>query len=123
MEEDEIALDKAIESGDTDLVQFVLMHLKKKLPLAQYLRVVNQRPVAYALIESEARMADRELLKDLYYQDDRRADGAYVILEEALKQDVGLRNSSLLYLFLFSSPLAPHFTNIASRNLRSNSRN
>src|SRR5690606_34628056 len=36
MEEDEIALDKAIESGDTDLVQFVLMHLKKKLPLAQF---------------------------------------------------------------------------------------
>ncbi|RPA85838.1 vacuolar protein sorting 16 [Ascobolus immersus RN42] len=87
MEEDDIALDKAIESGDTDLIQFVLMHLKKKLPLAQFFRVVNPRPVAYSLIESEARQDDRELLKDLYYQDDRRADGAYVVLEEALMAD------------------------------------
>ena len=87
MEEDEIALDKAIESGDTDLVIFVLLHLKKKLPLASFFRVLNNRPVATALVESSARSQDRELLKDLYYQDDRRLDGANLLFSEALAQN------------------------------------
>ncbi len=86
MEEDEIALDKAIESGDSDLVFFVLLHLKKKLPLASFFRVINTRPVATSLIESSAQSEDIELLKDLYYQDDRRTDGANVFVREALKQ-------------------------------------
>jgi hypothetical protein len=86
MEEDEIALDKAIESGDVDLVFFVLLQLKKKLPLASFLRVLNNRPVATAIVESSARSQDKELLKDLYYQDDRRLDGANVLFADALAQ-------------------------------------
>jgi vacuolar protein sorting-associated protein 16 len=86
MEEDEIALDKAIKSGDSDLILFVLLQLKKKLPLASFFRVINTRPAATALIESSAQSDDGELLKDLYYQDDRRVDGANVFVREALKQ-------------------------------------
>ncbi|KAI9787079.1 MAG: hypothetical protein M1835_002860 [Candelina submexicana] len=86
MEEDEIALDKAIESGDTDLVFFVLLHLKRKLPVASFFRVINNRPVATALVESSAREQDHELLKDLYYQDDRRLDGSNLLLYESLRQ-------------------------------------
>jgi len=86
MEEDEIALDKAIESGDSDLIIFVLLHLKKKLPLASFFRVINTRPVATSLIESSAQADDSELLKDLYYQEDRRVDGANVFVRESLKQ-------------------------------------
>ncbi|KAG9237716.1 vacuolar protein-like protein sorting vps16 [Amylocarpus encephaloides] len=86
MEEDEIALDKAIESLDSDLIFYVLLHLKKKLPLASFFRVINTRPVATSLIESSAQADDSELLKDLYYQDDRRLDGANVFVREALEQ-------------------------------------
>lgn len=86
MEEDEIALDKALESGDTDLVFFVLLHLKKKLPLATFFRTINSRPTATALIEASAHGEDAELLKDLYYQDDRRLDGSLVFVREALTQ-------------------------------------
>lgn len=87
MEEDEIALDKAIESGDSDLIFFVLLQLKKKLPLASFFRVISARPAATALFEaSAAREGDAPLLKDLYYQDDRRADGAAVFVREALGQ-------------------------------------
>lgn len=86
MEEDEIALDKAIESGDSDLIYYVLQHLKKKLPLASFFRVISNRPAATALVESSAQPDDVELLKDLYYQDDRRIDGAGVFIQEALKQ-------------------------------------
>jgi hypothetical protein len=86
MKEDNIALDKAIESGDTDLVYHVLLHLRKKLPLASFFRVINSRPVATALVESSAWDQDRDLLKDLFYQDDRRLDGSNLLLVEALSQ-------------------------------------
>ncbi len=88
MEEDEIALDKSLESGDTDLVFFVLLQLKKKLPLASFFRLLTNRPVATALVESSAKDQDQELLKDLYYQDDRRLDGANLLFSEALNQTV-----------------------------------
>lgn len=92
MEEDELALDKAIESGDTDLVYYVLHQLRRKLPLATFFRVISSRPTATALVEASARDSDGEghedtaLLKDLYYQDDRRLDGSAVFIREALKQ-------------------------------------
>jgi vacuolar protein sorting-associated protein 16 len=84
MKEDTIALDKAIESGDTDLVFYVLLHLKKKLPLASFFRIINSRPVATALVETSALDRDTELLKDLFYQDDRRLDGSNLLISEAL---------------------------------------
>ncbi|KAK3113378.1 Vacuolar protein sorting-associated protein 16 [Teratosphaeriaceae sp. CCFEE 6253] len=82
--EESLALDKAIESGDTDLVFHVLLNLKKKIPLSSFFRTINSRPVATAIVESSAIDQDRELLKDLYYQDDRRIDGANLLLSEAL---------------------------------------
>ncbi|KAL8873659.1 MAG: hypothetical protein Q9174_000913 [Haloplaca sp. 1 TL-2023] len=86
MEEPEIALDKALESGDTDLVFFVLLQLKKKLPLASFFRLLSNRPVATAIVEASAQGQDQDLLKDLYYQDDRRLDGANLLFSEALNQ-------------------------------------
>ncbi|EKG16533.1 Vps16 [Macrophomina phaseolina MS6] len=96
MKEDTIALDKAIESGDTDLVFHVLLHLKKQLTLASFFRTVTSRPVATALVESSALEQDRELLKDLYYQDDRRLDGSNLLIAEALDQpSISLRVDKL----------------------------
>lgn len=87
MEEDELALDKAIESGDTDLMLSVLLQLKKKLPLAAFFRVINARPTATAMVEAAAVLeGDNTLLKDMYYQDDRRVDGANVFIRESLHQ-------------------------------------
>ncbi|KAK4992296.1 Vacuolar protein sorting-associated protein 16 [Elasticomyces elasticus] len=94
--EESLALDKAIESGDTDLVFYVLLHLKKKLTLANFFRTINTRSMATALVEASAAYGDRELLKDLYYQDDRRLDGSNLLLTEALKQsDSQHRNDKL----------------------------
>ncbi|KAF2666531.1 vacuolar protein sorting-associated protein 16 [Microthyrium microscopicum] len=84
MKEDIIALDKAIQSGDTDLVLFVLSSLKKKLPLASFFRILNSRPLATALVESNAWKQEQSLLKDMFYQDDRRLDSANLLLSEAL---------------------------------------
>ncbi|KAK7206509.1 Vps16, N-terminal region-domain-containing protein [Myxozyma melibiosi] len=87
MEEDEIALVKAVESGDPDLIYYVLLHLKGKYSLAQFFRLVNDKPVASAVVEQLARDDGPELLKDFYYQDDRRADSALVIYRESLLLD------------------------------------
>ena len=86
MEEDGLALDKAIESGDTDLIFFVLLQLKSKLPLASFFRMLSTRPVASALVESSAASNDEALLKDLYYQDDRPLDSSNLIFQSALDQ-------------------------------------
>lgn len=87
MKNDELALDKAVESGDSDLIIFVLLQLKAKLPLSEFFRVINLRPPATALVEASAKLEnDNGMLKDLYYQDDRRIDGANVFIGEALHQ-------------------------------------
>ncbi|KAL4740896.1 Vps16, N-terminal region-domain-containing protein [Aspergillus similis] len=98
MEEDEIALDKAIQSGDDDLVNYVLLHLKSKLPIASFFRMINTRPIASALVETTARDEDTELLKDLFYQDDRPLDGSNVLLSDALKESDLLRKQEKLQL-------------------------
>lgn len=87
MEEDGSALVKAIASGDMDLVFYVLWYLKKKLPLAQFFRMINNKPTAASLIERYSRQQDLPLLKDYYYQADRRADGANVFFQESFDAD------------------------------------
>ncbi|OQO14833.1 hypothetical protein B0A48_00215 [Cryoendolithus antarcticus] len=82
--EENAALDKAIESGDADLVFYVLLQIKRKTPLASFFRIINTRTVATAVVEASAIDQDQELLKDLYYQDDRRLDGSNLLLSEAL---------------------------------------
>lgn len=84
MEEDGIALDKAIESGDTDLVFFVLLHMKKKLPLASFFRHLSTRPLASALVEASAATTDPSLLKDLFYQDDRLLPSSNLLFSQAV---------------------------------------
>ncbi|KAJ6102811.1 Vps16 N-terminal [Penicillium sp. IBT 16267x] len=98
MEEDELALDKAIESGDDDLVNYVLLHLKSTIPLASFFRMINSRPMASALVETAAREEDTELLKDIYYQDDRPIDGSNALLSEALRESDPQRQTEKLAL-------------------------
>ncbi|KAI9486646.1 MAG: Vps16, C-terminal region-domain-containing protein [Benjaminiella poitrasii] len=86
MQEDETALVKAIESGDTDLVYLVIFHLKRKLPLGEFFRIINNKPMACNLLEVYCKEQDTELLKDFYYQDDRRIDSANVVLLEAFSE-------------------------------------
>ncbi|KAF9172947.1 hypothetical protein BGX21_004216 [Mortierella sp. AD011] len=92
MQEDELALVKAIESGDTDLVYHVILHLKRKLPLGEFFRIINNKPLACNLLESYCKQQDPELLKDFYYQDDRRVDSANLTFLESFQiKDTGER--------------------------------
>ncbi|CAD6927629.1 unnamed protein product, partial [Tilletia caries] len=143
MHEDKLALVKAIESGDTDLVYHVLLRLKSQLSRGDFFRIIQaplsdslipsaqqtasntgtassllsvpnrlgassggtsgpstsasryalsaQQPTQYLslasnLVEVYAREQDRELLRDYYYQDDRRTESALLVLEEVERE-------------------------------------
>ncbi|XP_073236794.1 vacuolar protein sorting-associated protein 16 homolog isoform X4 [Porites lutea] len=49
MNKDDLALEKAIMSGDTDLVYMVVMHLKDNLTLGEFLMAIRYHPVALSL--------------------------------------------------------------------------
>ncbi|KAK8870008.1 hypothetical protein IAR55_000578 [Kwoniella newhampshirensis] len=94
MKEDKIALTKAVDSGDTDLVYQVLLHLRSSLSPGDFFHLLddsispNLRP-AVNLLQMYARQADRGLLRDFYYQDDRRTESATLEMEEAAQAEDG----------------------------------
>lgn len=95
MGEDRLALQKSVESGDTDLVYHVLLRLKKQLSRGDFFRLIESlstavtsssgevtlNDIAVRLLEVYARNFDRDLLKDLYFTDDRRAEAAMLSWE------------------------------------------
>lgn len=91
MKEDKLALLKAVDSGDTDLVYHVLLHLHKRLPLGSFFRLIEdggeRLSSASKLLEVYAREQNREMLRDFYYSDDRRVESAVLSLEEASKMN------------------------------------
>ncbi|XP_077989106.1 vacuolar protein sorting-associated protein 16 homolog [Glandiceps talaboti] len=77
MNRDEVALNKAIESGDTDLVYTVLLHLKDTMSLGDFLMTIRNLPVAQSLWMQFCREQNREMLTDLHYQNDDFMEIAY----------------------------------------------
>lgn len=82
------------------------MTLRSKLALGDFFKLVDDSPVASALLEAYARDSEtvhldskggavgggkeREMLKDFYWQDDRRREGALLALDEAALAVVSL---------------------------------
>nr|GAT52933.1 vacuolar protein sorting vps16 [Mycena chlorophos] len=87
MKEDRLALIKAVDSGDTDLVYHVLLHLHKRLPLGTFFRLIedggSQLAPASRLLQVYAREQNRTMLRDYFYSDDRRVESAVLSLDEA----------------------------------------
>ncbi|KAG5349976.1 hypothetical protein C0989_000951 [Termitomyces sp. Mn162] len=87
MKEDRLALEKAVDSGDTDLIYHVLLHLYKRLTIGNFFQLIESggpRLIsASRLLEVYAREQNREMLRDFYYSDDRWVESAILSLEEA----------------------------------------
>jgi Vps16, C-terminal region len=104
MTEDRLALQKAVDSGDTDLgmlprfsmknvliyscsVYHVLLQLYKRLRLGDFFRLIEDGGSSLApasrLLQVYAREQNPEMLRDFYYSDDRRVESAVLNLEEA----------------------------------------
>ncbi|CAG7849893.1 Vacuolar protein sorting-associated protein 16 homolog [Serendipita indica DSM 11827] len=91
MREDGRALEKAVDSGDTDLVYQVLLNLHKRLPLGDFFKLIEDGGPKVApasrLLQIYARDQNREMLRDFFYSDDRRVDSGLLLLEDASTQE------------------------------------
>ncbi|BFZ54138.1 Vacuolar protein sorting-associated protein 16 [Savitreella phatthalungensis] len=87
MGEDDTALSRAISAAVPDLVEQVLSELERKHAPAQFFRIVSAHPEAIEAIElATSQGRDPQLIQDLYYQDDRKLDGAMSILREGIER-------------------------------------
>ena len=121
MKEDRRALEKAVDSGDTDLgeltdyfvaaglsltflplVYHVLLHLHKRLPLGNFFRLIEEGGTklepASRLLQVYAREQNREMLRDFYYSEDRRVESGLLLLEEASTMTVSTGMTRKLHI-------------------------
>lgn len=89
MGEEEIALEKAVESWNLNLIIFVLLHLQQKMSIASFFRLLNDKPVASRVFAYMCKATDSKLLGDFYYQDDRRYENAMLTLNKVYKSHEG----------------------------------
>merc|ERR1712137_1152682 len=66
MAQDELALKKAIESGDTDLMYLVLLHLKRTNSVEQTVKMILRQPEALDLFIAYCKEQEPELLPEIY---------------------------------------------------------
>ncbi|XP_031556502.1 vacuolar protein sorting-associated protein 16 homolog [Actinia tenebrosa] len=71
MKNDELALEKAIMSGDTDLVYTVIMHLKDTQSQGDFRRSIRNYPVAFNLFTKYCKENEPQTLSALYDEDDQ----------------------------------------------------
>jgi len=83
MGEDENALSKALDSGDTDLVYLVLLHIRRSRSGADFFKIIRSRKGAVDLLVAYCKQQDLDLLKDIYYQAGMPNQSAHVAVIEA----------------------------------------
>lgn len=88
MNEEESALDKAIESGDTDLVHLCLLHLRRSRSSSALFSVLRNRPLAQALLLQYAKQSqDIELLKSTLAALQMSRTAGMTAIEQAYQQN------------------------------------
>ncbi|KAG6541575.1 hypothetical protein Mapa_017028 [Marchantia paleacea] len=100
MGEEERALVKAIESGDTDLVYFTIFHIwrQSRKSTLEFFRIIQSRPLARDLFIVYARESEPELLKKFYISVGAPQCCAEVFLRESWScaQSIVVRQGSAL---------------------------
>lgn len=113
MKQSELALNKAIESGDTDLsniiifwknwrflVYLVILQMKKTLSNIEFFQIIYNKPVALDLLISYSKQQDLKLLQDLYRQLDQMNEVANIMVMQSYRQKVIIIWSLIIILFL-----------------------
>ncbi|XP_070786464.1 vacuolar protein sorting-associated protein 16 homolog isoform X2 [Enoplosus armatus] len=70
MKRSQLALSKAVESGDTDLVYTVVSYLKNEMNRGDFFMTLRNQPIALSLYRQFCKLQEQETLRDLYNQDD-----------------------------------------------------
>ncbi|GCC27552.1 vacuolar protein sorting-associated protein 16 homolog isoform X1 [Chiloscyllium punctatum] len=74
MKRSQLALLKAIESGDSDLVYTVVTYLKNEMNRGDFFMTLQNQPVALSLYRQFCKHQEPETLKDLFNQDDNHQE-------------------------------------------------
>ena len=95
MRQEEIALQKALESNDTDLVYLVLLHSLRTLK-EEFFHVLSAQPVAMKLMKKYARSQDPQLLRSiLQFVKDEDGQGDFAV-HKALAASVPEQRARML---------------------------
>ncbi|CRK93076.1 CLUMA_CG006503, isoform A [Clunio marinus] len=93
LNENKKALLAATQSGDTNLIYMVLMHLKVSTPLSKFQMIIRDFPLAQNLYKKYCQLNNVKALKDIYMQEDDFLAQAEMSLEEALDSYIKLDSS------------------------------
>ncbi|XP_044503267.1 protein VACUOLELESS1 isoform X1 [Mangifera indica] len=81
--EEDTALVKATESGDSDLVYLVLFHIWQKRPALEFFGMIQARPLACDLFITYARCYKHEFLKDFFLSTGQLQEVAFLLWKES----------------------------------------
>ncbi|CAL7934755.1 unnamed protein product [Xylocopa violacea] len=94
--EESAALRKAVESGNTDLVYTVILHLRENMPLSDFQMSIMHCPLAMALYIKYCQSHNRETLRDIYNQyDDFHSQAIWFITESYQRKNAVSREALL----------------------------
>ncbi|XP_053980459.1 vacuolar protein sorting-associated protein 16 homolog [Hylaeus anthracinus] len=94
--EERAALRKAVESGNTDLVYTVILHLRQKMTLGDFQMYIKHCPLAMALYVKYCQNHNRETLRDIYNQyDDFHSQAVWFITESYQRKNTMTREALL----------------------------
>ncbi|XP_034722187.1 vacuolar protein sorting-associated protein 16 homolog, partial [Etheostoma cragini] len=86
MKRSQLALSKAVESGDTDLVYTVVTYLKSEMNRGDFFMTLRNQPVALSLYRQFCKLQEQETLKDLYNQDDDHQELANYLVTASYRE-------------------------------------
>ncbi|XP_030462939.2 protein VACUOLELESS1 [Syzygium oleosum] len=81
--EEDTALMKATESGDTDLVYLVLFHIWQKRPALEFFGMIQAKPLARDLFTTYSRCYQHEFLKDFFLSTGQLQEVAFLLWKES----------------------------------------
>ncbi|KAL9422952.1 hypothetical protein AB3S75_035103 [Citrus x aurantiifolia] len=81
--EEDTALVKATESGDTDLVYLVIFHIWQKRPALEFFGMIQTRSLACDLFTVYARCYKHEFLKDFFLSTGQLQEVAFLLWKES----------------------------------------
>ncbi|XP_011699104.1 PREDICTED: vacuolar protein sorting-associated protein 16 homolog [Wasmannia auropunctata] len=94
--EERAALHKAVESGNTDLVYTVILHLRENMTLGDFQMSIMHCPLAMALYIKYCQSHNRETLRDIYNQyDDFHSQAVWFITESYQRKNTMSRDALL----------------------------
>uniref|UniRef100_A0A667ZND7 Vacuolar protein sorting-associated protein 16 homolog n=1 Tax=Myripristis murdjan TaxID=586833 RepID=A0A667ZND7_9TELE len=97
MKRSQLALSKAVESGDTDLVYTVVTYLKNEMNRGDFFMTLRNQPVALSLYRQFCKLQEQDTLKDLYNQDDDHQELANYYVTASYREKVHSKYCTVYY--------------------------